>query len=117
MDKGDDEPTSGREAEARALRQLWALYTGDDSDEANLMRARFVATAAGMARICTKKRCRRRKRCVGDPPQCLTEHLGLMHARLPAAYRALGMHDPDGKHGRSQLRSYELAWRRAEGHQ
>ena len=46
MDTDDDEePTSGREAEARALRQLWALYTGDDSDEANLMRARFVATA------------------------------------------------------------------------
>ncbi len=108
----DDEPKSRREEEARGLRQLWAVFAGDDSDDAQLMRARFVATAAGMARVCTRKPCRRRKRCLGDPPLCMTEHLGLMYARLPAAYRALGLYDPGGKHGRSQLRGYERAWRR-----
>ena len=111
-DTDDDEPRSRREAEARGLRQLWAVFAGDDSDDAQLMRARFVATAAGMARVCTRKPCRRRKRCLGDPPLCMTEHLGLMYARLPTAYRALGLYDPGGKHGRSQLRGYERAWRR-----
>ena len=108
----DDESESTRTAHAGLLRQVCALLEGIDSDEATDMRARVIATAAGMPKHCTLKRCRRHKRCFGDPARCMMNNLGLMHRRLAAAYRALGWNDPSGKHGRSQLQLIERAWRR-----
>jgi uncharacterized protein YecT (DUF1311 family) len=112
MQDDDDESESTRGAHANLLRQVCALLEGIDDDEAADIRARVMATAAGMPRICTLKRCRRRKRCFGEPPRCLMNNLGLMHQRLAAAYRTLGWNDPGGKHGRSQLQLIERAWRR-----
>ncbi len=111
----DDESESARGAHAGLLRQVCALLEGIDNDEATDMRARVVATAAGMPQHCTLKRCRRHKRCFGDPTRCMMNNLGLMHQRLATAYRTLGWVDPGGKHGRSQLREIERAWRRERG--
>lgn len=54
---------------------------------------RMIASAAGMAQICTIKTCRRRKRCFGpfdgDLP-CVRRHDGLMRERFHSALKLLG---------------------------
>lgn len=54
---------------------------------------RMLASAAGLAKICTIKTCRRRKRCFGpfdgDLP-CLRRHNGLMGERFHSALHRLG---------------------------
>ena len=67
--------------------------------EAELM-DRLIACAAGLPRICSLKRCRRRKRCLGgfgsgDIP-CLRHHRGLARARYGRALKKLGWRNGGG---------------------
>jgi hypothetical protein len=60
---------------------------------------RMIASAMGMARLCGRKKCRRRKRCFGpydDGLPCLTQHKGLAKARFEGALKRLGWPRRDG---------------------
>ena len=70
------------------------IFENDDPEavEAELT-DRLLASAAGLPRVCTLKKCRRRKRCFGpcdgDLP-CKRLHRGLAQARFPSALKVLG---------------------------
>jgi len=73
-----------------------------EAGEAELIN-RLVASAAGLPRVCVVKRCRRRKRCLGDlvggELLCKRHHQGLAKARFRSALKVLGWpnRDNDGK--------------------
>ena len=85
---------------------------GSEGDEPSDLEAemfnRLMASAAGLWRVCTLKRCRRRKRCFGnwgtersgDIP-CLRHHHGLMRKRFQSALKVLGW--PNRREGGSPL--------------
>ena len=54
---------------------------------------RLIASAAGLPRLCTIKRCQRAKRCLGPDLVCLRHHRGLARARFKGALRRLGWND------------------------
>ncbi len=79
---------------------MTATTTNDGSRNARRAAAeaelfnRLIASAAGLPRVCALKKCRRRKRCLGnygspDLP-CLRHHRGLARARYESALRKLG---------------------------
>ncbi len=67
-------------------------FTTPEAAEAEF-HMRLMAGAAGLAKICTIKKCRRRGRCFGpfdgDLP-CRRRHLGLFHERFNSALKFLG---------------------------
>jgi hypothetical protein len=66
--------------------------------EAELL-ARLVASAAGLPRVCLRKRCRRAKRCLapvaGGGLPCMRHHNGLANARFRSALKVLGWPNRD----------------------
>jgi hypothetical protein len=67
-------------------------FTTPEAAEAEF-HERLLASASGLPKICTIKRCRRRGRCLGpfdgDLP-CKRRHLGLFQLRFGAALKLLG---------------------------
>jgi hypothetical protein len=80
------------------------IFQNNDPEalEAELL-DRLVASAAGLPRVCVRKRCRRRKRCLGPLVRgelpCRRHHKGLAKARFRSALNVLGWpnRDNDGK--------------------
>jgi len=70
------------------------IFLNDDEELVkDEMTDRLLASAAGLPRVCSLKKCRRRKRCFGhydgDLP-CKRLHSGLAQARFQSALKALG---------------------------
>jgi len=53
------------------------------SSEADIM-GRILASLCGLPKVCTTRRCRRVKRCVGPDAHCLVDHSGLLERRCDA---------------------------------
>jgi len=71
-----------------------AAVSGEVSDEEAELFDRLIASAAGLPRVCTIKKCRRRKRCLGDELVCLRHHRGLARERYQGALVKLGWARP-----------------------
>lgn len=70
------------------------IFLDDDPEAfADEYHQRMLASAMGLAHVCARKKCRRRKRCFGPYENggvpCLTEHAGLAKARFESALRIL----------------------------
>ncbi len=69
--------------------------SGDSDSDTPSARAtelarRFIASAAGLPRVCVLKRCRRKKRCLGAGLVCVHHHEGLLRKRYASALARLG---------------------------
>jgi hypothetical protein len=84
-----------RNGKANDKAQASSIVAANDPDagEAELIQ-RLVASASGLPRVCLLKRCRRRKRCLGDLDSgrlpCTRQHHGLAKARFRSALAVLG---------------------------